>query len=432
MPDKSNNSFRRLRKRVERALAGGERGVDVMRDLETIVRQAADGDRDALFAHRQLAELRLEESPWCAALHLRKLILADAADDGVFALMGLCQAMLGNFRAAISTYQRAIELAPRNPWYHHNLGHLLDVGLGNARSAQKHLRLAHDLEPREDEITASLAHCLARVGQLAEARTLAAEALRGAPGNRDHRALLDWVERGAPGARLAQRTGKHNNGRVQVQPRTAQDSSGTTEPRGAQEPRGAREPHGASESRGAQSRGAQSPGVHEARNAQAPRERGLTSTAPALRGGASVRSAPDARGEQQGRDERSHAGTRGTSADQRARSARVEPRDPVAHMLASNMPDAGFSPEHVRRAQALWVDYGGRVGRPPSRAARPAVYAAAIEYAIAMVHGVRGVTQAALAHRYGVAPATISSRYAEIRSALALVPGDPRYCLAGR
>jgi tetratricopeptide (TPR) repeat protein len=331
MPDRSNSSFRRLRKRVERALAGGERGADVVRDLETIVRQAMDGDRDALFAHRQLAELRLEESPWRAALHLRKLILADAADDGVFALMGLCQAMLGNFKSAISAYQHAIELAPRNPWYHHNLGHLLDVGLGNARAALRHLRLAHELESREDEITASLAHCLARLGQLVEARELAADAARSAPSNRDHRALLEWVERGAPGAKLGQRAGTQTKARVQV-------------------------PH---------------------------------------------------RGE-------------------RARASRaIEERDPVSRLLSACMPEAGFSPEHVRRAQALWADFRDR---RLLRVAKPAVYAAAIEYAIAMVHGVRGVTQAALGHRYGVAPATISSRYAEIRSALALVPGDPRYC----
>ena len=42
MADKSNSSLRRLRKRVERALAGGERGADVVRDLETIVREARD------------------------------------------------------------------------------------------------------------------------------------------------------------------------------------------------------------------------------------------------------------------------------------------------------------------------------------------------------------------------------------------------------
>lgn len=327
MSDKSNSGVRRLRRRVERALADGERGEGVVRDLEAIVRQADDSDRDALFAHRQLAELRLEESPWRAALHLRRLIQADAADDGVFALMGLCQAMLGNFRSAISAYHRAIEQAPRNPWYHHNLGHLLDVGLGNSSSALRHLRLAHELEAREDEITASLAHCLARLGQLAEARTLAAEAVRAAPNNRDHRALLEWVERGAPGVRANRKAGAPGRARVQV---------------------------------------------------------------PVL-------------------------------------TERAETRDPVAKLLAVCMPEAGFSAAHVHRAQALWLDFSSR---RIQRAAKPAVYAAAIEYAIAMVHEVRGVTQAALGRRYGVAPASISSRYAEIRSTLALVPGDPRYSAA--
>jgi tetratricopeptide (TPR) repeat protein len=326
MGDQSNNSMsglRRLRKRVERALADGARGSDIVRDLETIVREAAGKDRDALFAHRQLAELRLEESPWRAALHLRELILADAADDGVFALMGLCQAMLGNFRSAIAAYQRAIESAPRNPWYHHNLGHLLDVGLGSSQNALKHLTLAHELEPAEDEITASLAHCLARLGQLKPAQVLAAEALRGAPGNSDHRALLEWIERGAPGVRVAKRTGPART-RVQVP----------------------------------------------------------------------------------------------------ARGRQIDVRDPVARLLATSMPDAGFSPEHVRRAQALWADF---CSRRVLRVAKPAVSAAAIEYAMAMIHSVRGVTQAGLARRYSVAPASISSRFAEIRSALALVPGDPRY-----
>jgi tetratricopeptide (TPR) repeat protein len=351
MAEKSNSSVRRLRRRVERALADGERGDGVVRDLESIVRQSEDSDRDALFAHRQLAELRLEESPWRAALHLRKLILAEAADDGVFALMGLCQAMLGNFRSAIAAYHRAIEQAPRNPWYHHNLGHLLDVGLGNSAAALRHLRLAHELESREDEITASLAHCLARLGQLAEARTLAAEAVRAAPGNRDHRALLEWVERGAPGVRANRKAGTPSKARVQVPVRAERSAERDA-----------------------------------AKAADRAAERAAERTA-----------------------------------------ERGDGRDPVARLLAVCMPDAGFSPAHVHRAQALWADF---CRRRMLRVAKPAVYAAAIEYAIAMVHEVRGVTQAALGRRYRVAPASISSRYAEIRSTLALVPGDPRYSAA--
>ena len=51
-----------------------------------------------------------------------------------------------------------------------------------------------------------------------------------------------------------------------------------------------------------------------------------------------------------------------------------------------------------------------------------------VEYAIAKVEGFRDVTQADIAERYGVAPGSISNRYGEIRAALELTPGDPRYC----
>jgi Flp pilus assembly protein TadD len=312
------HSLRRLRKRAESALANGRRGADVLRVLETIVRQADDGTEEALFAHRQLAELKLERSPWQAALHLRQLVVSDAADDGVHALMGLCQALLSNFRAAIACYRRAVAVSPRNPWYHHNLGHLLDVGLGASRIALPHLRIAHEIEGREDEITASLAHCLARVGELDEARALARRAIAGSPDNAEHRALLRWVEQGAPA--------------------------------------GARD---------------------------AARRAGCTALPPRQLSG-----------------------------------------DAVERMLADSMRDAGFSRHYVRRAQVLWRDYCGGREQPVSR---PEAYAAAIEYAMAKLHCVRGVTQAQLARRYGVGAATISSRYGEIRSALALVPGDPRY-----
>jgi len=330
MSDKRTTGFRRLRKRVERALASGARGIDVFRDLEAIVREAQDGDRDALFAHRQLAELRLEESPWLAALHLRKLIASAAADDGVHALMGLCQAMLGNFKTAIAAYRRAVEMSPRNPWYHHNLGHLLDVGGGNARGAIKHLRFAYELEPAEDEIAASLAHCLARLGELDEARDLADTAVRSAPDNPDHQALLEWVEHGAP-------------------------TGGTERPAG-----------------------------------------------------------PQAR-----------ARVRGPSSGRQREAV----SDPVLNLLAAHMPAAGFTHEQIRRAQALWSDYSHRCDL---RGVRAEVYAAAIEYAMAMVHDSQGVTRAAVGRRYGVAPRSISNRFGEIRSVLGLHPGDPRYCVSMR
>lgn len=354
MPKEINTSLRRLRKRVERALASGDRGSDVVRDLESMVRETGEPNADVLFAHRQLAELRLEQSPWQAALHLRHLIAANLRDDGVHALMGLCQALLGNFRSAISSYRRAIQIAPRNPWYHHNLGHLIDVGLGDAKLAVKHLQLAYELQPQEDEIGASLAHCYARLGRLGDAAKLAAEALQNAPDNREHQVLLSWIEQGAPGRAPAGATQR---------PRVT--------------------PPGASAQRAL----AAAQNEEDERDAAKPRTpRGSSPGSPLL--------------------------------------------DGVVRLLAARMPEAGFAREHVLRAQALWSDYCSIA--TPSRIAKLDLYAAAIEYALAQIDGVPGVTQAALARRYRVSAGSISNRYAEIRSALSLVPKDPRYSVSAQ
>ena len=316
------HSFRELHRQAERALADGRCDERVFRMLETLANDAPEGSFEALFAHRQLAELRLETSPWVAALHLRRLVQAEAADDGVFALLGLCHALLGNFRSAVQSYRQALRRSPKNPWYHHNLGHLLDVGLGNAEAALEHLRIAHRIETQEDEITASLAHCLARLGRLEEALQMVLEALRSAPGNAAHLALLEWIEQGAP-------AGKIQRGHL---------AAG----------------HGRAAERG-----------------------------------------------------------------------KRDPEQQVPRLLEDGMARAGHSPERLRRAYALWTDYSGRC---ELRGCKPAVLAAAVEYALAQVDNVQGVTQAELARRYGVAPGSISNRYGEIRTILALVPGDPRYC----
>lgn len=369
----SSHSRQRLRRRLERALVDGQRGRDVLEGLRSLAASPAEDDPDTLFAHRQLAELQLEESPWRAALHLRQLIKAGAADDGVHALMGLCQALLGNFSSAVACYRRAIRKAPQNPWYHHNLGHLLDVGVGEPRQAQEHLRTAHQLEPEEDEITASLAHCIARLGALEEATDLAREALAAAPQSEEHRALLVWIEEGAPERARGDKRGAPERSRG--------DKLGAPE-----RTRGSK--RGAPERRSGNERGAR----------------------------AHVRS------------ERGRAD--GEPSDDELRALERELRrqegpGEVATLLLGRMREAGFSREHVRRALALWSDFCAL--REERRVVKPETYAAAIEYAIAKLDRAPGVTQAAVAERYGIAPGSLSNRYGEIRAALDLIPDDPRY-----
>lgn len=181
MSDRTRTRLRRLRARIARQLQEGERGREVMASLDALAGEAEPGSDEALFAHRQLAELRLDTAPWRAALHLRHLVGARAADDSVHALMGLSLALLGNFRAAVASYRRALALSPDNACYHHNLGHLLDVGLGEPGIALAHLRRAHEVRSGDAAITDSLARCLTRLGRKAEAKALSTGA---APGKR--------------------------------------------------------------------------------------------------------------------------------------------------------------------------------------------------------------------------------------------------------
>jgi tetratricopeptide (TPR) repeat protein len=327
-----DRDLQRLRREAESALRRARSPKEIEKLLERIVSRAPDGSEPSLFAHRHLAELQLERFPWRAALHLRSVLHHHQHDDVLHALMGLAQALLGNYRAAVGAYKRALQIAPRNPWYHHNLGHLLDVALSRPLEAVSHLRSAHRMEPDQHEITASLAHCLARLGELGEARLLADEAVRSDPRNRDHRALLAWIEDGAP-----------QNG----------------------DPPPAR-----------------------------PRSRGRRSSSRPRSGAA---------------------------------AAEPMPRSPdvaVVRVLERNMRAAGFSAKQVERAQALWEDFRAAF---EVRITKPEIYAAAVEYAIAHVDEMAGITQADVARRYGVDKKTVARRYAEIRDGLELRRRDPRF-----
>ncbi|MFO0693419.1 MAG: hypothetical protein U0230_07680 [Polyangiales bacterium] len=318
MSDTGEAQIARLRDQAERALGRNGGGRMAIPILDRILELADEGSEDALFAHRHLAEIELEGHPWRAALHLRKVIAADPDDDGAHAMMGLCQALLGHYRAAIGAYQRAIRCAPRIGWYHHNLGHLLDVALDRPEKAESHLRMAHSLAGDHDEVLASLAHCLGRLGHLDEARALGRKAVDLAPRKRPHRDLLVWLEKGAP----------------------------------------TRVPE------------------------------------------SSAKSADASRAE----------------SDERAEAVRVH--------FEGAMRAAGYDAVQRAAARKLWEDFsdGRRL-----RVVKPAVYAAAVEYAIALLHERPGTTQASVARRYGVAPASVGTRYSEIRDALSLLPSDPRY-----
>ena len=115
-------------------------------------------------------------------------------------MLAFCQTLLGNFRCAATAYRKAIASAPANPWYAHNLGHLLDVALGSPDRALPWLRSAHSAKAENSEIVASYVHALARAGQTGEARAVLERALArfDASPPSELEALLRWLDQGAP------------------------------------------------------------------------------------------------------------------------------------------------------------------------------------------------------------------------------------------
>jgi tetratricopeptide (TPR) repeat protein len=203
MPPPVETKVERLRRQAERAIDARKSRTVVLPLLERLVAAAPRGSEAGRYGHRQLVEQLVDHHPWRALLHARAL-LADggrpaAIDDELHGLVGLAHALLGNYAAAVAAYRRAVAIAPSNPWHQHNLGHLLDVGLGEPRAARRHLEAAHrGAGPDDGEISGSLAHCLARLGELEAARAHAEVACQACPTSAEHAALLAWIEAGAP------------------------------------------------------------------------------------------------------------------------------------------------------------------------------------------------------------------------------------------
>jgi len=220
----------------------------------------------------------------------------------------------------------------------------------------------------EPELASSLAHCLLRLGQFGRAEVHARAAVAGDPSSEAHQELLAWILTG-----------------------------------------GSLRPPGSS--------GPASTAVTGAKlDVPRPIEAGLTSGELPSRSLRTVGDShpivdsPDSPGGHPGRP--SHSGPSRESQELVLGVLRGAAYGPVSRVLRE-------------RAEEIWRDYCEAVGEP--RILRPESYAAALEYAIAMVHGMDGVTQVSVARRYGAPPRSVSTRFGRIRSALQLKVGDVRY-----
>ncbi|MGH7438576.1 MAG: hypothetical protein ACRENE_23050 [Polyangiaceae bacterium] len=361
-----------LRRQIEWTLSRAIDPSDVLPMLHRLSRLAEDGSDESLFAHLHLAELLVERDPWRAALYARRVLAHRPDDDRGWATLALCQTLLGNYKFAVSAYHNALQSAPKNPWYAHNLGHLLDVALGRARDAVGWLRRAYQTAAYSGEVSASYAHALARVGRLADARKVLARAMKRGS-SREHSALLKWLDQGAPADK------------DHPLPRPAAVLQALAKSAGARD-------------------AAEGEGTGTSLRARSKDDEGTTE--------------------------------RVARAARTSRTALQSLQPDLDAALARGLSCLPLDAKQRARAKALSREAAAYFSRPATRGgaasrAAPAAVAAAVAYAIVYVDHVP-LTQAEVAASFRVGVASLRGRFGELRAHLDLMPGDARYATQRR
>jgi tetratricopeptide (TPR) repeat protein len=156
------------------------------------LRELPETSAEAREAYLQLAEILVDTDPWGAALAARKVLQhagVATPQPRAWAALGLANTLLGNYRFARTAYERALSAAPHDPWYCHNLGHLLDMGLQKPDQALPYLQYAFEQLPESPDVAASYAHVLVQVGEVCSAQRV----LESMPESAERGALLHWV-----------------------------------------------------------------------------------------------------------------------------------------------------------------------------------------------------------------------------------------------
>jgi tetratricopeptide (TPR) repeat protein len=171
----------RLQSDVEWALEKGLGPRDLVPMLERLRQHAPRGSAAACFAGTELAEVLLTSEPWRSSVLARE-VLRHEDTDRAWAVLGLGLTMLGHYRSAKRAFSKALAHSPQCSSYAHNLGHLLDAALGRPQEGLPWLLKAHTARPGDEEIAASYAHALVRLGRVQEARRILDSAMGAAGG----------------------------------------------------------------------------------------------------------------------------------------------------------------------------------------------------------------------------------------------------------
>ena len=100
--------------------------------------------------------------------------------------------------------------------------------------------------------------------------------------------------------------------------------------------------------------------------------------------------------------------------------------DPVESLLIESMQAMEFPMQQVGKAIQLWLEYRISFGRRPLRTPKPAVWAAALTYAIVKVNSIN-IKKNELAKIYQVPLKSLTEKYNDLVTLLDIMPADYRY-----
>jgi tetratricopeptide (TPR) repeat protein len=100
--------------------------------------------------------------------------------------------------------------------------------------------------------------------------------------------------------------------------------------------------------------------------------------------------------------------------------------DDVEEILIGTMRELEMPIQHIGKGIQMWLEYRITLGRQTLDVDDPALWAAALTYAVAKVNMV-DVARADIASAYGVGDEALRQRYLELIDTLDLMPGDYRY-----
>ncbi len=100
--------------------------------------------------------------------------------------------------------------------------------------------------------------------------------------------------------------------------------------------------------------------------------------------------------------------------------------DEVEELLIQVMRQMKMPVQQIGKAMQMWLEYRITIGRQPLRAPKPALWSAAITYAIVKVNFL-DASRAQVAQRYGVSESSLKQKYNDLVQTLDLMPADYRY-----